>query len=304
MMSVLSFINCKCVTEQKKTRNHKRASYLRSISWQQLQNVGKKTAAKKAPVKKAPVKKTAAKKAPVKKAPVKKTAAKKAPVKKAPVKQSTSEGMLGATTVTVTGAGCESLVGTIVESTANFIALRVKRPRSKLFDVHTFQRSNILSLLGKESNGSSVTLLVCNLEMQLLSVRADSVELLPSGALRLTVGSNTQDVTPLPQHCVTLVSDDSGAPDVPASEPEDEEEEWDEPEEEEEEEEEWDEEEDEEEADDDEDDEDDEDWDEDEDEDDDDDDWDEEEDEEDEDGDDEDDDDWDEEDEDDDEWDM
>jgi CarD family transcriptional regulator len=47
----------------------------------------KKTAAKKAPAKKAPVKKTAAKKAPAKKAPVKKTAAKKAPAKKAPVKK-------------------------------------------------------------------------------------------------------------------------------------------------------------------------------------------------------------------------
>lgn len=47
----------------------------------------KKPAAKKAPVKKAAVKKAAAKKAPVKKAAVKKAAVKKAPVKKAAVKK-------------------------------------------------------------------------------------------------------------------------------------------------------------------------------------------------------------------------
>ncbi|HEY6532831.1 MAG TPA: HU family DNA-binding protein, partial [Acidimicrobiales bacterium] len=47
----------------------------------------KKTAAKKAPAKKAPAKKTVAKKAPAKKAPAKKAVAKKAPAKKAPAKK-------------------------------------------------------------------------------------------------------------------------------------------------------------------------------------------------------------------------
>ena len=50
----------------------------------------KKTATKKAPVKKSAVKKTATKKAPVKKSAVKKTATKKAPVKKPAAKKKTT----------------------------------------------------------------------------------------------------------------------------------------------------------------------------------------------------------------------
>jgi DNA-binding protein HU-beta len=48
---------------------------------------GRKSAAKKAPAKKAPARKTAARKAPAKKAPARKTAARKAPAKKKATKR-------------------------------------------------------------------------------------------------------------------------------------------------------------------------------------------------------------------------